>query len=179
MKNALEKDPKSNNAPDAWLYIGLSYYNLKLYDKAIDANNKIINDYKDYQYLYLAHYNNGTYYSELGSYEKALAEFDMATTIKADDVNSWNNKGYTLIKLLRYDDAIDALNKAIALNQLFANPWYNKASVYALKNNKPDMISSLKRAIELDSKFINTVKTDTNFQSFFNDEEFIALLQSN
>ncbi len=179
MKNALEKDPKSKNAPDAWLYIGLAYYSLKLYDKAIDANNKIITDYKDYPFMYLAHYNNGTYYSERGLDDKALPEFEMASTLKADDVNTWNNMGYTLIRLGNYKGAIDAVEKAIALNPLFANPWYNKASAYAGENDKAKMLESLKKAFELDSKFINIAKTDRNFAPFLEDDDFKKMLQPN
>ncbi|MGH2648086.1 MAG: tetratricopeptide repeat protein, partial [Ginsengibacter sp.] len=135
MNNALEKDSKSPNAPDAYLYIGLAYIFLKIYDQALEANNKIIKNYKDYSYLYLAHHNNGVAYDNMGSFQKALGEFESAVTLNRSYTDSWNGKGYALINLHRYEDAIKALDEATAINPDDPNPWYNKATAdAALKN---------------------------------------------
>ena len=177
MKNALENDPRSKNAPDAYLYIGLAYYNLKLFEKAIEANNKIVNNYKDYGFVYLAHFNNGTYYDELKQYTSALQEYETSIEQKPDYAESWNNKGDILIKLNRYDEAIPVLDQSIKINSLLPYPWYNKAHIFAIKKDKENMLANLKRAIELEPNYKTDSKTDTFFESFFNDEDFKKLVQ--
>jgi tetratricopeptide (TPR) repeat protein len=177
MRSAIEKDTRAKNAPDAYLYIGLSYNYLGLFDKAIDANNKIISDYKDYPFLYLAYHNNGSYNDSLGYTEKAVEAYEMALHLQPNYANSLNDMAYVLIKLKRYDDAMVALDKAIKLDSAMANAWYNKANIFAILNEKEDMLTNLRRAIDLDPGNKNMARTDKYFESFREDEDFKKLLQ--
>jgi len=176
MQKALEKDPRSSFAPDAWLYLGLAYGNLKLYNKAIEANNKIVNEYKDYVYNYLPHYNNGIFYSALGLLDKSLEEYDMAIKKNPGYALSWNNKGDTLINLRREDEAMDAFEKALGIDPNLPYAWFNKAYVYSLRKDKDNMILSLKRAIELDPGYKITAKTNIAFKEYWEDDDFKTLL---
>jgi tetratricopeptide (TPR) repeat protein len=172
MKNALEKDLKSINAPDAYLYEGLAYYNLGLYDKAIDANNSVINNYPNYPSLYLAHYNNGVYLSQIQQHDKAIEEYKASLQLNDTYTNSWNNKGYEAIYLGLYDDAIDSLTKAITLEPANANAWFNRACAYSLKNDKQNMLNNLRKAVQLNPAFKAQAKTSSWLQNFKDDEEF-------
>jgi tetratricopeptide (TPR) repeat protein len=176
MKNALEKDPTAKNAPDAYIYIGLSYYKLRLYDKAIEANDKVANNYKDYPYLYLAYFNNGVYYGEIQNYQKSLEEYEKAIATKADDAGSWGNKALALIRLGRYDEALQAVDKAMSLDPNNPNDYYNKAVAFALKQDKEQMMTNLKKAIELKSDFRAQAKSDADFSAFKDDDDFKNLV---
>ncbi len=116
MRNAISKDSGAKKAADAYLYIGLAYHKLRLYDKAIEATSTILNTYKDYQYLYLAYANIGVYYESLKNYEKALENYEEATRLNANDAQSWYGKAISQTLLHRKDDALNSLQKAIALN---------------------------------------------------------------
>ena len=177
MKNALEKDTKSINSPDAYLYVGLSYYNLGVYDKAIDANNNVINNYPNYPSLYLAHYNSGVYFGQIQQHEKAFEEYNTAIQLNDTYTNSWNNKGYEAINLGKYDDAIEALNKAITLEPTNSNAWFNRACAYSFKNDKPNMLENLKKAIQLTPSFKAQAKTTSWLQNFKDDEDFKKIVE--
>ncbi|MEP6467297.1 MAG: tetratricopeptide repeat protein [Parafilimonas sp.] len=177
MKNALEKDLKCLNAPDAFLYEGLAYYNLGLYDKAIDANNSVINNYPNYPSLYLAHYNNGVYLSQIQQHDKAIEEYKASLQLNDTYTNSWNNKGYEAIYLQLYDDAVDALSKAITLEPANANAWFNRACAYSLKNDRQNMLDNLSRAIQLNPTFKAQAKTSSWLQNFKDDDDFKRIVE--
>jgi len=177
MKNALEKDLKSLNAPDAYIYEGLAYYNLGLYDKAIEANNSVINSYPNYPSLYLARYNNGVYFGQIQQHDKALEEYKAAIQLNDTYTNSWNNKGYESIYLKLYDDAIEALSKAIALEPTNANAWFNRACAYAFKHDKTNMLENLKKSIQLNPALKVQAKTTSWLENFRDDEDFKKLVE--
>lgn len=121
MKNALDKDNTSKNAADAYLYIGLAYFKLQLYDKAIEATTKIITSYRDYPYLYLAYANNGIYYEKLKQYDKAMEQYEMATDLNSSDVQSWYGKAIIAALTNQKDKLLSNLQKAIDLNPAYKN----------------------------------------------------------
>ena len=178
MKNALEKDSKAKNAADAWLYSGLAYGALKLYDKSFEANNIVINNYKDYSYLYLAYHNNGVNFTDLAQYENALKQFESATNLNPDYTDSWVGKGYALMYLNRFDEALASFDKAIKINAGDPNPWYNKACIYAVQNKKGEAIESLKKSIELKPEFRQNAKTDTWLDNLKDDDDFKKLVNN-
>lgn len=177
MKNALEKDLKSINAPDAYLYVGLSYYNLGMYDKAIEANNNVINNYPNYLSLYLAHYNSGVYFGQVQQHEKAYEEYKAALQLNDTYTNSWNNRGYEAINLGLYDDAIESLSKAITLEPTNSNAWFNRSCAYSFKNDKQNMLENLKKAVQLNPAFKAQAKTTSWLQNFKDDEDFKKVVE--
>ncbi len=177
MQKALEKDSRAPLAPDAYLYLGLAYTGLKLYDKAIEANNTIVNNYKDYTYLYLAYYNNGVNFGSFGRYDKALEEYDKSIAINPNYALSYNNKGDTLLKLKRVNDALPLFEKAIELDPNSPFPWYNKSLVNALNADKENTLNCLKQVIDLDARYKITAKTDVSFKNFWDDDDFKKLVE--
>ena len=175
MNNALEKDSKAKNAADAYLYMSLAYGALKLYSKSIEINNIVINNYKDYSYLYLAYHNNGVNFTDLTQYENALKQFESATSLNPDYADSWVGKGYALMYLDRFDEALEAFDRAIKVNATDPNPWYNKACIFAKENKKTEAIESLKRAIELKPEFRQNAKTDIWLNNLREEEGFKTL----
>jgi tetratricopeptide (TPR) repeat protein len=176
MNNALEKDSKAKNAPDAYLYMSLAYGALKLYSKSIEINNIVVNSYKDYSYLYLAYHNNGVNFTDLAQYENALKQFESATSLNPDYADSWVGKGYALMYLDRFDEALTSFDRAIKINAADPNPWYNKACIFAKENKNAEAIENLKKAIELKPEFRQNAKTDSWFDNIKDGDDFKKLL---
>lgn len=176
MNNALEKDSKAKNAADAYLYMSLAYGALKLYSKSVEINNIVINNYKDYSYLYLAYHNNGVNFTDLAQYENALKQFESSTSLNPDYADSWVGKGYALMYLDRFDEALTSFDKAIKINAADPNPWYNKACIFAKENKKAEAIENLKKAIELKPEFRQNAKTDTWLDNLRDEDGFKTLL---
>ena len=66
---------------------------------------------------------------ELEKYEDAVASYDKAGSIDANDSLIWYNRGVALTQLERYDDAILSYEKAIEVSPGYADAWYNKAEL--------------------------------------------------
>jgi tetratricopeptide (TPR) repeat protein len=116
MKNALEKDPKSNLVPDAYIYIGLAYDYIGLYKKGIEYYDKIITDHKNYSYLYLAYNNKAADLIDLGYPNESLPMLDQAIRLKSDLNLAWNYKGIVFTRTKNYDEALKSLDEALKID---------------------------------------------------------------
>jgi tetratricopeptide (TPR) repeat protein len=115
MKNALELDAKADNAPDAYLYMGLCFDYLALYQKSGLQYDKIINDYPGYTSMHLAHSNRGVILDKQQLFKESIIEYDKAINIKPNFEDAWYNKGISLTKLKRYPEAIKVHEEALKL----------------------------------------------------------------
>lgn len=130
MRNAIGKDSDAKKAADAYLYIGLAYHKLQLYEKAIEATTKIISNYKDYPYLYLAYANIGVYYENSKKYDKALENYEEAIKLNPTDAQSWYGKAIIYAINKEKEHLFASLEKAIELNSAF-KPTAKTESVFA------------------------------------------------
>lgn len=176
MKNAVEKDSRAKNSPDAYLYLSLAYAAQGIYDKSIETNNIVIKNYKDYNNLYLAYHNNGVNYTDKGQYEEALTQFEGAIDHNPTYWDSWAGKGFSSLYLNRYAEAIDALDRAIKYNKTDPNPWYNKACALAALNKNEEAIECLKEAIRLKPDFKQDAKKDSFLYNLKDNEDFKKLV---
>jgi tetratricopeptide (TPR) repeat protein len=172
MNKAIGKDLKEKNSPNAFLFLGLAYENVKLFDKSIEQYDFILNNYPLYDKMYLVHSNKGASLYELKKFEEALREYEKAFALKPDHINSFNLKGATLICLERFDEAIVALDQVINIAPNFHKAWFNRACAYAKKKDKENMLSSLKKAVELDIENKAYATTDKDFAEYWNDDDF-------
>lgn len=176
MQKAIEIDPKAPFAADAHLYQALGYSGLGLNEKAIEVNSRIISNYKNYNNMYLVHYNNGVYYNKLNNPEIAIEEYSKAIALKPDYAIAYNNKGDLLIKQNKFDEALPLFEKAISLDPATPYPYYNLSYIYADRNEKELMMKNLKKAIELNPKYITNAITEEVFKKFKEDEDFKLLV---
>ncbi|MBE9034382.1 tetratricopeptide repeat protein [aff. Roholtiella sp. LEGE 12411] len=138
------------------------------YDKAIELKPN----------LHEAWNNRGYTLSNLGRFEQAIASYDKAIEIKLDKHEAWNNRGYTLSNLGRFEQAIASYDKAIELKPDLYQAWYGKACCYGLQSSIEQAIYSLQQAINLNPEECRErVKTDSDFDSIRNDEQFQSLLR--
>ena len=177
MKNALEKDTKNENSPDAYLYIGIGYDEIGLHNKSIEQYDKIISDYPIYNSMYLVHNNKGVSYQNLGDYNSALLEGDKSIELNNQFEFPWNNKGVVLMKQEKFQEALVALDQSIKLNPAFFQTWYNKACVHSLLKDKSNMLISLKKAIELNKEYKNSATKDEDFKAYWTDADFKKLVE--
>ncbi|OJJ21644.1 hypothetical protein BKI52_14135 [marine bacterium AO1-C] len=123
----------------------------------------------------------------LGREEESLIAANLGLKVYAQHVNvshSWKptlyfRKGQALFHLGRYDECHEAYNQCIQLNPAFGGAWFNKACAYARQANKTEMLSSLSKAIDLDSKFRQDAPEDPDFKVYWQDADFLALINHN
>ena len=149
LKNALEKNIKGDSAADAYLYIGLSYDYLGLYQKGIEQYEKTFNDeFKGYKNLHMAYNNKGADLIDLGNYAEAIRMLDEAIKLKPDFADAWYNKGLGLSKLFRNEDAIQAYDEAIKRRPDYSDAWYNKGISLGDLERHEEAIQAYEEAIK-------------------------------
>jgi tetratricopeptide (TPR) repeat protein len=159
---------------EAWSKKGIALGNLGRHEESIKAYEKAIALKPDYAEAWN---NKGIALRDLGRHEEALKAYEKATELKPDYAQAWHNKGIILSKLGKLDDALISLKEATELKPDYANAWFNLACAYALKGNKENTLQHLKKAIELDGKYKEMAKTDKDFKSLWEDEDFKKLVE--
>jgi tol-pal system protein YbgF len=74
-QNFIKANPKSSKRPDALYYLGFSHYNLKAFEKAMDAFNRLIKDYPNSEYFLSAKFKKALCQQRLGLKPAAIASF--------------------------------------------------------------------------------------------------------
>jgi hypothetical protein len=93
---------------------------------------------------YLAWYNLGGAYIQLGRHPEAIAAYREALRLKPDDTHAWNNLSVAYGKLGRHPEAIAACREALRLKPDYAGAWYNLGYAYALSGNRSAALEALK-----------------------------------
>ncbi|MCX5632879.1 MAG: tetratricopeptide repeat protein [Phycisphaerae bacterium] len=102
---------------------------------------------------YIAHYNLGFAYSNLGRYQEAIEVYKQAIKIKPDYVEARNNLGVIYGKLDRWPEAIDAYKQAIRINPDDAVARNNLGFAYGNLGRWQDEIEACKKAIKIKPDF--------------------------
>tara|TARA_B110000211_G_scaffold225123_1_gene276929 strand:+ start:479 stop:1357 length:879 start_codon:yes stop_codon:yes gene_type:complete len=134
---------------------------IKLYDKAIQINNKD----------YLAYLNKAYSLINLRRYDEALKICNQGITIiQANSILYdtkgaailYNTKGAALAMLNRYQEAIDSYNQTIKLNPNYYEPHKNKfCPLYNLKRYQ-EALETCDKAIALEPNRHNIYEVNTN-----------------
>lgn len=83
------------------------------------------------------------------SYEKVLADLDMATQLDPEFPYAYFNKGFVHCTMGNYPAAIVDFTSAIGCKEKFAEAYYNRGLIYILLNDKTKGCEDLSRAGEL------------------------------
>lgn len=115
---------------DSGGYMGLGdvyYYGTKEYQKAINAylNGLQLDDDN-----YIATYNVGWSYNELGNYNEAIRWMNQTAKIKPDYYSAYVEMGYAYYKLNQDTQSINAYQKALQYKPDYANAHLGIADVY-------------------------------------------------
>ncbi len=159
----------------AWNNRGIALGNLGRNEEAIASYDQALKFKSD---LYEAWYNRGNALGKLGRNEEAIASYDQALKFKPDLHEAWNNRGNALGNLGRNEEAIASYDQALKFKPDYHVAWYNKACYYALQGNIEQAVENLQQAINLNrEKYREMAKTDSDFDSIWEDERFQALIQ--
>ena len=177
MKQAIDLD-KDNS--DYWVLLGIITDDMgqqntaiAYYDQAIllDKNNAV------------AFVNKTRTLGHMGYYEEALKSVENGIEVynpsnHSDDLESalYCHKGLSLFYLKNHAEALAAYDKSIQISPYTASAWYNKSCLYSKEENKPEMLKNLQESILLDEKFKNIASSDKDFEEYWQDEDFLALV---
>jgi tetratricopeptide (TPR) repeat protein len=84
-----------------------------------------------------------------GKLNLALATFDRAIGLQANDATTWNNRGNALCGLHRYAEAIAVYDKALALRPQYHQAWFNRGKLMAELGAYGNTVEAYNKAIEL------------------------------
>jgi Flp pilus assembly protein TadD len=135
---------------------GLSLYDQKKYDEAIENFEKVLELDPDHkkakEYLIYALQDKGAELSDQGRHSVAITYFDRAIAIDPNDGTSWSIKGFVLNKQGKYSDAITCFDKAIELDPKVQLNWANKGRSLFNLGRYSESIICFDEAISLNSK---------------------------
>ena len=92
------------------------------------------------------------YLFTLGSFDKAMADYEKAIALNPLDSEAYNNRGVAFAKIGQLDKAIADFDKAIALNPSLSEAYLNRGRTHLMTNNKESAVSDLKKACTLGSE---------------------------
>lgn len=96
-----------------------------------------------------AYNNRGYHYSATGRFAEAVADFDQAIALNANNAKVWLNKANALASLRRYPEALVALNRSIAVKDNNADAWNNRGALKLEMGDPAGTIADCTRAIAL------------------------------
>ncbi len=143
-KKALEIDPDYS---DAYHNLGVTYANLKEWDKAIDAFKSALKN-KFYKTPERSFNNLGFAYYEKGDYLKAIDSFKDAIRRSSGFPLPYYGIGLSYLKLDKTGEAIENLKKAITLDPNYIDARWELAMTL-IKSDKEKAITEFKEIVKL------------------------------
>ncbi|MFQ6114341.1 MAG: tetratricopeptide repeat protein, partial [bacterium] len=121
-------------------------------EKAINYLKMLLVLYPDYE---AAHNNLGWYFSQMGQYEDAIAEYKKALRINPYLMLTYNGLNWTyLYNLGELDSALVWCKRQITYNDRYASAYNNLGWAYLGKDSLEQAAQAFKKALELDPKHI-------------------------
>ena len=91
----------------------------------------------------------GNAHYRAGQYEQALAAYDRALKLRADDPEILASRGLTFGQLARYEDALGDLKRSLELRPDHATTIYNRGLTFDYLNRHEDALADYNRALEI------------------------------
>jgi protein O-mannosyl-transferase len=76
-----------------------------------------------------AHYNRGVTFQSMGSFERAIDDYDTAVRLNPSYYKSYNNRGVIFMKMRRYEEALRDFDTVISLHPSDSNAQYNRSLI--------------------------------------------------
>ncbi len=128
--------------------IGLAHFKLGNYEKSIINLTKAQNYIKHESYVYV-YLNISLVYSELGDFDLALKNLNIATNISPEYIEAWTEKANVLNRLNRNEEALSVINKTLKKTNT-ARLQIIKGTILNSLDRKKDALSCFKNALEID-----------------------------
>lgn len=150
----IEKTTATPHNFEAHFDLGVEYFKLQHYEKAIVSLNRAIELEPTFAQTYL---NLGLVYISQEQYEKAREQFTKAIQYRPDYIKAYYFRGLTEQNLKNDAGAIDNFSKTLQLNPHHFEAAYNLGRLYRNNGKPQESISAYERAANIDPKNINAL----------------------
>jgi len=159
----------------AWLYKAFLEAHMKHFETSLFAFEMLIKLQPEESGNWVG---RGQMLMELKRYEEALDSFEKGSSMDSSGrTDVIGMKAAALSGLKRYDEALILINKLLVDFPAEASLIYNRACIFCLKGDKDNALNDLRRAIERDTSLKQYSKTDEDFKTLRNDDEFKKLTE--
>jgi tetratricopeptide (TPR) repeat protein len=107
--------------------------------KAVRLNSDLVE-----AYIY-----RGMAYTDLGKYDRAVADYSTAIGLNPDNAQAYNNRAYTYIKLGRYNEAVSDCGMAIRNDPHYPSAFNNRGIAYYGLGRIDEALSDFDKACKL------------------------------
>ncbi|MCU0536375.1 MAG: tetratricopeptide repeat protein [Hydrococcus sp. Prado102] len=137
----------SNNAIALYRQ-GDTFYNLKSYDRALQAYEKALKIRPEYAEAWIG---KGNVQQASGKSKDALNSYEKAIQIQPRNWQAWIGRAQVLDKLGKSQEAIDTFKGAIQINNNAQEAWQGLAQIQMRLKQYPEAISSFDRLLKIES----------------------------
>ncbi len=121
----LEENP---NLPAVWNKLGISFSEIKAYNKAVDSFKNGLKYDPQNKSLY---HNLGIIYYRMQEYQKVYEIFKKGVELYPNYHFFWNNIGVACMFLGKIEESINAYKEALKLNTQYGTAWKNLCNNYS------------------------------------------------
>ena len=86
---------------------------------------------------------------EIGQFEEALASFEKALELDAEDAAAWRNRGFALGNLGRNEEALASFEKTLELNAKYGAAWHGQGVALGGLGRYDEALVPYEKAVEL------------------------------
>jgi tetratricopeptide (TPR) repeat protein len=97
--------------------------------------------------------NRGLAHSNLGQWDKAVADFSKAIELDPKLAGAWNGRGFAYFNLGQYDKAVADFSRAFEVDPHLAPAWNNRGLAHSNLGQYDKAVADLTRVIELAPTF--------------------------
>ncbi len=159
-----------------WIRKARCLFELKKYDEALESIDKTISISPEEAGFW---YSKGAILWYMRSFQKSLESIEKALSLDDNHALSLEFKASLLIVLGREAEADLFFERFLKAGGEEASVYYDRACAYALLERYDEALSELKEAVSLDEEWREKAKTDSDFESLREMEEFQRLVNSN
>lgn len=104
------------------------------------------------EYRAVTFYNRGRVHYELGNFETALPDFEMALGLDAEYSDAYYGRAYVYYNLGRYEEAIADFDRAITLDPSYVDGYAGRASAACLMDEPrtPQALDDILTLVQMD-----------------------------
>lgn len=144
LQKLIDKDPYSKHS---WYNLANAFYNLDLFEKAIEAYEYAIAIDDKFE---MAYRDCGETLYEIESYDKAIELLQESIKINPSSDESFYFLGKCFHKQDLYNKAINYYKKAISIDEFYADAWHGLSITYLSMKRYQSAMDAIHKALDTD-----------------------------
>lgn len=162
---------------------GYQYYNEELYQKAINLENRVIQEdpayypaytIKGIALCYYGYFDGGSMKDK--DFDEGMQDIDDALVLQPDYSSALFNKALAYELYGQYDTALYWYDRTIAIEPNSVWSYYGKAAIYGRRGDVANTVMYLKQAIALNPAAKKDARGEKDFDNVRNSPEFQSLV---